>query len=353
MKTAVIICEFNPLHTGHKRLIDFARTVADNVICVMSGNFVQRGLPACCNKFKRAVHAVKAGADLVVELPTVFATASAENFALGGVCLANSLNADFLVFGSECGDIDKLQGCADMLCDAQVNEQIRQELSKGVSYPKAVSLALRQNILEKPNNVLAVEYLKALKLTNSKIVPKTILREDNYNGQPQEFASSSALRSNSELRDKFTFPFVREDIDDSIEQKYKSFAVAFLATQEKQELTKIEGIGEGLENRIFDADKTHGYDAFLDELKTKRYTRMKLQRVVLNCVLGITKQAVAQAKQDALQGAICGSVLAVKESKTELLQNVTKECDDITKRADRLYSALDGSPMPKRLLKIK
>ena len=96
MNLAAIICEFNPLHTGHKRLIDYAKTVADKVVCIMSGNFTQRGLPACADKYARAKHAVMAGADIVVELPTVFATASAENFAIGGVSIANKLNATVL-----------------------------------------------------------------------------------------------------------------------------------------------------------------------------------------------------------------------------------------------------------------
>ena len=97
MKLAAIICEFNPLHTGHKRLIDYARSVADKVVCIMSGNFMQRGLPACADKYARARHAILAGADLVVELPVAFATASAENFAFGGIAAVKRLGADCLV----------------------------------------------------------------------------------------------------------------------------------------------------------------------------------------------------------------------------------------------------------------
>ena len=100
MKISAIICEFNPIHKGHKRLIDLARNTSDYVVCVMSGNFTQRGLPACADKYARARHAVRCGADLVVELPTVFACASAENFALGGVKIASMMGAETLLFGS-------------------------------------------------------------------------------------------------------------------------------------------------------------------------------------------------------------------------------------------------------------
>ena len=177
MKLAAIICEFNPLHTGHKKLIDFAKTLADNVVCIMSGNFTQRGLPACADKYPRARHALLAGADLVVELPTVFATASAENFAFGGVAIAQKLGADCLVFGSECGDIDKLFSCLDIIEDCETNKLIQQEVSKGVSYPKAIASACGLDILDKPNNVLAIEYLKAIRRSNSTIAPFTLKRD--------------------------------------------------------------------------------------------------------------------------------------------------------------------------------
>ena len=245
MKLAAIICEFNPLHTGHKRLIDYAKSLACNVVCIMSGNFTQRGMPACADKYSRAKHAVLAGADLVVELPTVFATASAENFAYGAVALANKLGADCLFFGSECGDIEQLKKCIDEINDADTNKRIQQEVQHGVSYPKAVALATGQELLSQPNNVLAIEYLKALQYTHSSITPFTLKREDNYNDdEPQQFASSKALRTDKTLRDKYTFDFVKQDIDDSIEDKFCKLVPAFLAVATKKELEQIEGVTE-------------------------------------------------------------------------------------------------------------
>ena len=349
MKLAAIICEFNPLHTGHKRLIDYAKTLADKVVCIMSGNFTQRGLPACSDKYSRAKHAILAGADLVVELPTVFATASAENFAYGGVSIANKLGAECLVFGSECGNIEQLLKSIETMDDCDTNKRIQQEVQKGVSYPKAVALATGLELLSQPNNVLAIEYLRALKNSHSTITPITLKREDNYNAnQPQQYASSKALRMDKELRSQYTFDFVAQDIDDSIEEKFCQLVPGFLAVATNQQLEQIEGVTEGLHNRIFNADKTQGYELLLEEIKTKRYTRLKIQRVILNEILGITKEVVAKCKSK--QPNI--KVLAVKSSAVALLQNIENETDEITLRADRLYATLSGKTAPTKLVKI-
>lgn len=346
MKTSVIICEFNPLHSGHKKIIDFAKTFSDKVICVMSGNFVQRGMPACCNKYKRAAHAIKAGADLVVELPTIYATSSAENFAFGGVQIANRLHADFLVFGSECGEIKPLEFCAERLNDEAVNARIREHLAQGVSYPKALLLATGLDVLEKPNNVLAVEYLRALKKTNSTVVPVTVAREDNFNGTAAEFASSTYLRNNKTEREKYLPDFVAKDIDDTLEERYKEFATHFVAVATKEELENTAGISEGLHNKLFAADKTNGYDAMIEAVKSKRYTRLKLQRIVLNCVLGITKDLEKQSKNEMPQI----KVLAVNSASKTLLAGIENQNDELTKKADRLFCTFDGERAPTKLL---
>lgn len=349
MKLAAIICEFNPLHTGHKKLIDYAKTLADNVVCIMSGNFTQRGLPACADKYARARHALKAGADLVVELPTVFATASAENFALGGVALAEMLHADCLVFGSECGDVSELNRCVDALNDEAINAMIKAEIEKGLSYPKAVAVATGLDALDKPNNVLAIEYLKAIRKLNSSITPITLKREDNYNeNDGGEFASSMALRANPALRNRYTFDFVSADIDDTVERKYCEVAPSFLAVASRDELANLEGATEGVHNRIYNADKSQGFEYLLEQIKTKRYTRLKLQRIVLNCVLGITKDTVEKYKKQPIKI----KVLGVKNGKETLLDGIENEADKLTQKADRLYHALSGKTPPTKLIKV-
>lgn len=349
MKIAAIICEFNPIHTGHKRLIHHAKTVADKVVCIMSGNFVQRGMPACADKYDRARHAILCGADMVVELPTVYATAPATDFAYGGVKIANQLGADYLVFGSEFGDIAELQKIATLMDDEQVNLAIASNVAQGYSYPKAVSLSVNSPILQSPNNTLAIEYLRAIKTLGANITPITIKREDNYNGNAREFASSSALRKDSSIREKFTFDFVLQDIDDSIEQKYCDFVCHHLATLDAEKLKNIYGVSEGIENRIISADKHLGYETLMKQIKTKRYTRARLQRILLNCVLGITNENIAEQKDKE----IATKVLAVKANSTTLLQRCNDiEEDKFTKLADKLYLSFSGKKPPTRLQKI-
>lgn len=346
MKLAAIICEFNPLHTGHKRLIDYAKTVADKVACIMSGNFTQRGMPACADKFARARHAILAGADIVVELPVVFATASAENFALGGVTIADKLGADFLVFGSECGSISQLHQCLDLIDREEMQKKIKAEMKKGISYPKALSLATGMDLLDKPNNTLAIEYLRALRNAKSQIVPLTLKREDNFNeAEPHTFASSAMLRADKDLRTEFTFDFVSEDIDDDMEQKYCKFVTAALALASKQQLAETEGVTEGLENRILNADKTQGFETMTEQIKTKRYTRLRLQRIFLNYLLGIDKRTVATCKKDFPPV----KVLAVRTDCAQLVARVQNENDPLTLRANNFYYSLAGTKPPVKL----
>ena len=356
MKISVIICEFNPLHYGHKHIIDFAKTISDKVVCVMSGNFVQRGMPAVANKFKRATHAILAGADLVVELPCLAATSSATDFALKGVQIANALCANYLVFGSECGEIAPLAHCAALLNEKDVNDKIRVELQQGITYPKAVAKALGTDVLDKPNNTLAVEYLRAIKHTASNIGPVTVSREDNFKGAAVQFASYTALRGDATLLEKYTLDFVSKDIDDTVEKKYCEFATRFLSTVDKTYLANVMGVTEGLHNRIFAADKTQGFEKMMSEIKTKRYTRANLNRIVLHAVLGVMRTQNAEEKRNMSAEQEKIKVLAVNANETQLLANpllsTDTTFDEITSRADRLYSTFDGETPPTKLIKI-
>ena len=189
MNKCGIICEYNPLHNGHVHQMRAAKAINaySALVCVMSGNFVQRGEGAALNKFERARHAVLAGADVVVELPAVFAVNSAQDFAFGAVKLLDALNCNALHFGSEDGNIENLTAFADFLANptAEFTGKLKKNLDRGLSYPAAVSQAadgvFPSNLLKSPNNALAIEYLRAIKLLNSPMTPMTIKREDNYN----------------------------------------------------------------------------------------------------------------------------------------------------------------------------
>lgn len=349
MKIAAIICEFNPIHTGHKRLIDHAKTIADKVVCIMSGNFVQRGMPACADKYDRARHAVLCGVDIVVELPTIFATSSAEDFAYGGVKIASQLGADYLVFGSECGDIEKLQEIANLLDDESINKKIQTYLAQGNSYPKSISLAVDSDILQCPNNTLAIEYIRAINKINRNIKPITIKREDNYHSEGTEYSSSSALRKDATLRDTHSFSFVKNDIDDTIEEKFCQFVCHYLSTVDSQKLSKIDGVSEGLNNKIFKADKHLGYDALVEQIKSKRYTRAKIQRILLRSILGVEEYDMRTARDGEMQT----KVLAVKADAVALLERCNDQLDDsFTTTADKLYLSFSGKKAPTKLQKI-
>ena len=200
MTVAGIICEFNPLHSGHAYLMAQLRQHgADAVVCAMSGNFVQRGEPALVNKLSRGEMAVDCGADLVLELPTPWAMATAETFAKGGVQLLAMAGCTHIGFGSECGDAALLQGVADTLLSPDLQADIRTELAAGVTYAaarqKAVEarLGASASVLRQPNDTLAVEYLKAYRRLEVDITPIVVRRVGaGHDGAPSEgYASAS------------------------------------------------------------------------------------------------------------------------------------------------------------------
>ena len=225
MKTAGIIAEYNPFHTGHKYQIDHVKGTlsADYVVIAMSGDFVQRGTPALLSKYVRAEMALRAGADLVLELPVSCATASAELFARSGVQLLDGLGVvDTLCFGSECGDTEILMKLAGILVEEpeEFKSALRRNLKEGMTFPKARSLALGevlpgnesekyQQVLSSPNNILGIEYCKAILRENSSIVPTAIKREGNdYHENSlftDSFPSASAIR-NAVLQLAASFP---------------------------------------------------------------------------------------------------------------------------------------------------
>ena len=190
MRNVGIIAEYNPFHRGHDGQIRYLREQgAQNIIIVLSGCFVQRGAPAWTDKYLRTQMALEQGADFVFELPSVYALSSAEGFAFGGVSLLNALSVDHLCFGSECGNISALQQIADILCEnKEIDDLLRTKLQEGLSYPAAREFAIKTmhpellkdipDLISNPNNILGIEYLKALKKLNSSITPVTITRTD-------------------------------------------------------------------------------------------------------------------------------------------------------------------------------
>ena len=204
MKTALIVAEFNPYHNGHKYIAEKARelTHADYVIALMSGDYVQRGAPAIVNRYVRTEMALSSGIDMVIAFPTRYATCSAEEYAANALRIAASLGCiDFLFFGSECGDIDRLTEAARFLVlePDDYKERLREYLKQGISFPKARALALPQfeDLLGSPNNILGIEYIKAILRGNYDIQPGTCSRIGTDHGSSavsDGYASATALR---------------------------------------------------------------------------------------------------------------------------------------------------------------
>ena len=338
MKIVGLITEYNPFHNGHKYHIEQAKKItgADAAIVVMSGDYVQRGMPAIMPKRLRAEMALNCGAAAVFELPVCYSTGSAELFALGAVSLLDKLGiVDYLCFGSECNDLQGLQAIADILCEepTEYKQLLQEALRSGLSFPAARQEALgtimktadSSFLLNDPNNILGVEYLKALRRLNSNITPCTIKRQDShYHDRTLRttYSSASAIRSLFAYSDSFCtaseglhrsghtrfsgisgelakqvpsscfklleenhqvlYPISEQDF--SLLLKYK------LLNKTPEKLIRYADVSEELANRIYaNLNNFFDYRQFCELLKTKEVTQTRINRALLHIMLGIKK----------------------------------------------------------------
>lgn len=305
-----IVCEFNPFHCGHKHLIDSVKKDGDTLVCVMSGNFVQRGEPAIFPKEIRVAAALKNGADIVLELPFIYATASAEFFCENAVRILENFGCDTLAFGSECGDISILKKAAEIIANPDFNGKIKSYLEKGVSYPTAREMAVRDfsdgTSISLPNDILAVEYIKAINKNGYKIKPVTVKREGaGYNSldDNESFASATLLRKMICEKDDIS-RFIPENTRDIYKSaaddgrvidknKYELAALSLLRSKIDCIDDNTAYMSEGLENRVKSAISTETtLDGIFDAAKTKRYTHSRIRRAVLASAFGITKEII-------------------------------------------------------------
>jgi predicted nucleotidyltransferase len=329
MNIVGIIAEYNPFHNGHLLHIQQAKKIcrADHVICVMSGHFLQRGEPALFDKWSRAAMAVAGGADLVFELPTVFACRSAGMFARGGVqALAATNLTTHLCFGSEAGSLEPLSGIAAILAQEPhlYQEVLQKYLQQGLSYPAARSHAVQAyhadtnispcatvaKIMTAPNNNLAIEYLTSLRNLNSPIQPVTIKRQQaQYHDQTIHgtIASATAIRKNLQqngLTEELyqTVPkTTRELMEHCLQQQagpvfadaFSLIILSILRRTYPSDLAAILDVTEGLEFKLkATANTATSWEEILTGVKSKRYTRTRLQRILVYCVLNLTKKII-------------------------------------------------------------
>lgn len=347
-----IIAEYNPFHNGHMYHLQKAKeqSGAQYCICVMSGNFVQRGNTSIVNKWKKAEMALLNGVDLVIELPTIYSVASAEGFSLGAIKLLNNLKiVDAISFGTETSDFAALNNISSIVNEEPMKYKsiLNSELKKGLSFPKARENALMlylndnkryDNILNTPNNILAIEYLKALKKIKSTIQPIPVKREKVYyndNVIVDEFASATAIRKllkNEEFNEirkvvpKSTYQILEKEtelgnvvLDLS---RYEKEIIYNLRRMTVSEIAELPDVNEGLEHSLKNAaNYSNDITNLINIVKTKRYTVTRIQRILICALLGITKRDVGMAKKT--EPYI--RVLGFNEKGKELISRINKQ----------------------------
>lgn len=346
MKVTGIIAEYNPFHQGHAYHLSRARelTGADRILVVMGGNFMQRGEPAIIDKYTRTEMALRNGADLVLELPAASATGSAEYFAEGAVELLDASGVvNELCFGSELGELEPLEKAAELLLEEpeDYQELLRAELKKGKTFPEARETALsaflpEQSLLASPNNILAIEYIKALKRRKSSIRPLTIQRLGSYHGEdgqpagaphtvsgnlPESFASASTIRCQLHTLEKqivtsceqpafgslmtalakelppSSFGLLKDVLlaDRLVQAEDFSLPLHYRLMQAKEplEFSVYLDVSEELSRRIYSLRQEFtGWNAFLDLVRTRQYTRSRVSRALLHILLDIRQEEV-------------------------------------------------------------
>lgn len=339
MKHVGIICEYNPLHTGHARLVSAVRG-ADTVICLMSGGFTQRGEAAILPPHTRAAMAIKSGADLVLQLPFPFSASSARHFATAGVRALGALGIDTLAFGSESGDIEVLSALADKAPDGDYRENVAQKTGDAVAYFEALGEAVPSN------DILALEYLRAIKREAPFVTPLAVCREGaTYretvlkNG---EFPSATALRQALARGESVSayIPEVAREFFESAISRYGIADTARLGTAilahlrtngaQNSAFDEIADCGGGLARRLQRAAwQARDYGELCQEAATKRYTAGRIRRALLYLLAGVKKEdLVAHPVYLRLLAANdTGRAFLAKTAKTRTVHVVTKQAD--------------------------
>ena len=369
MNVVGIIAEYNPMHNGHVYNIKKAKELshADYVIVIMSGSFTEQGNISCINKMDRAKMAIENGADMVIELPTIYAISSAENFAYGAVNVLDGLGVvTHLAFGAESENICDLEKIANTYLEhkneiiSKTKKYAKEGINSGEAYSKALSEFLDNDTVDfsMPNNILGIEYIKALISLKSQIKPVLVHRQVSCHNDSEilnsgEFASSTSIR-NVLCNNTFTLEEKLNKIKDVVPQNTYNYLRnnAFNTNENmwnflKFEITKLNSDGlkkiyevsEGLENKLYKQSLVcNSYEEFIFSVKSKRYTLSKIKRICIYILLGITKE-----KYTMLNGVNYARVLKIKENSINLLSKISSNKASllITKVTDDIISSLD------------
>ena len=301
MKTIGIIAEYNPFHLGHLYQIKKVKDMFPEsiIIAIISTNFTQRGDISIINKWDKTKICLEYGIDLVLELPTLYATQSSDIFAYGAMKILNEFKIDTLVFGSECNDTSKLLELANIqLNNQEYDNLVKKYLDDGINYPTAMSKALLElsNItIDKPNDLLGLSYIKEIIKNNYNITPISIQRTNDYHDTDinNNIISANLIRKlNRENKDitsyipDYSLEYLYKDI--SVEKAYNLLKYKLIT--DKSNLDKYLTVDEGIEHRIIKyINKANSWDDLVMNIKTKRYTYNKINRMLIHIILGITK----------------------------------------------------------------
>ena len=310
-----LIVEYNPFHNGHLHHIqEIDRLFEDNIkIAVMSGDYVQRGEPSLINKLEKTKIALSQGIDIVIELPAFYSTQSAEIFAKGSVNLLNKLSCSHIVFGSESNDLDKLKRIGTVSLTKEFELSLKEFLAEGFSYPTAFSKALFDEKLDS-NDILALEYLRAIRNTDSKIEAYCIKREKTgyYDDEKDNFSSATYIRkilldSNEKKENKLNK--IKNLVPDFsykiLEENFGVFSclsdfydlIKYNIIKSYSELKNIQDLEVGLENRLYKYSLENlSFEDFFNEVLTKRITISRLQRILLHSLFNLTENITEKVK---------------------------------------------------------
>ena len=340
MNFCAIICEFNPFHNGHEYIIKQAKKLTGNeILCLMSGDFVQRGTPAITDKYTRAKHAILAGANAVLELPCIYACSNAENFATGAIKTLKALGIKQLAFGIEKTNLDLLQKIAKLKHEnsERFKTAFKNEIENGINYNTALKRSIAStlgddgilDILNKPNNVLAIEYLTAILSLEADITPIAIERTDNgfiSQDSKNEFLSASSIRellTTNKPYQKFipSYANITTYLTQNQQKAYKTLLIYKLRSTPATELEKCYDYNEGIEYRVKKMAEQHSsLDDIINNISSPRYRVSRVNKLILYPLLGITKKVQDIAKTSK---PVC-KVLAINKDNKSLISSFNK-----------------------------
>lgn len=340
-----IISEYNPFHFGHLYHLNesISQTDTDFKVAIISGNFVQRGEPSIINKWEKAKVALSAGFDLVLELPTLYAISSAENFANGSIKIADQIGNNYISFGTESGDLEKLKKLSSLINknEKEYITNVKEKIAEGFSYPKSQELVIDKMFgneflgVCKPNNILGLEYLKSLNAISSNITPITVKRD-------LDKSSSSDIRallrtSGFKIEDlknsipDFSYEVLAENIENGNAvlslKAFEKEIIYILRTIDNEKLKNIPDVPENmLSNLKKIACSTNSLDELITALKNKSITQARIQRILLYILLGITKSDMELSKRITPYV----RVLGMSENGKKMLSDISKDINVIT-----------------------